>query len=145
MRSQCFGHKHVPEMTRLAGLAHPPVFAPAVIPAHRGMVVEVPLPLSAMNAFGKGAGSPEVLRLCLVEAYAGSRVVVVRDDMPDELLLRGSMAPSDRLELFVFGSKDGSQARLVARLDNLGKGASGAAVQNLNLMAGLPETAGLVL
>jgi N-acetyl-gamma-glutamyl-phosphate reductase len=86
-----------------------------------------------------------VLRLCLVEAYAGSPVVTVRDDVPDELLLRRSMVPSDRLDLYVFGSRDGSQARLVAVLDNLGKGASGAAVQNLNLMAGLPETAGLAL
>jgi N-acetyl-gamma-glutamyl-phosphate reductase len=139
------GHKHVPEMTKLAGLAHAPVFAPAVVPAHRGMVVEVPLPLAAMAAFHKGAGSPEVLRLCLVEAYAGSRVVTVRDDAPDELLLRRTMAPSDGLDLYVFGSQDGTQARLVAVLDNLGKGASGAAVQNLNLMAGLPETAGLAL
>lgn len=135
------GHKHVPEMTKLAGLAHPPVFAPAVIPAHRGMVVEVPLPLAAMPM----AGSPEVLRLCLVDAYTGSKVVTVHDDTPDELLLRRSAAPSDRLDLYVFGSKDGRQARLVAVLDNLGKGASGAAVQNLNLMAGLPETAGLQL
>jgi N-acetyl-gamma-glutamyl-phosphate reductase len=136
-----FGHKHVPEMTKVAGLAHAPVFAPAVIPAHRGMVVEVPLPLSVMPM----AGSPDVLRLCLVDAYTGSEVVTVRDDAPAELLLRRSMAPSDRLELYVFGAKDGNQARLVAVLDNLGKGASGAAVQNLNLMAGLPETAGLRL
>ena len=61
------------------------------------------------------------------------------------MLLRRSMAPSDRLELWVYGARDGSQARLVARLDNLGKGASGAAVQSLNLMAGLEETAGLNL
>jgi N-acetyl-gamma-glutamyl-phosphate reductase len=135
------GHKHVPEMTKLAGLVHPPVFAPAVIPAHRGMVVEVPLPLAAMPM----AATPEVLRLCLVDAYTGSRVVTVHDDVPDELLLRRSMAPTDRLDLYVFGAKDGTQARLVAVLDNLGKGASGAAVQNLNLMAGLPETAGLRL
>lgn len=135
------GHKHVPEMAKLAGLTHAPLFAPAVIPAHRGMLVEVPLPLAAMPM----AGSPEVLRLCLADAYAGSQVVTVRDDTPDELLLRGSATPSDRLDLYVFGSKDGSQARLVAMLDNLGKGASGAAVQNLNLMAGLPETAGLRL
>jgi N-acetyl-gamma-glutamyl-phosphate reductase len=134
-------HKHVPEMTRLAGLVHSPVFAPAVIPAHRGMVVEVPLPLAAMPM----AGSPDVLRLCLVDAYTGSQVVTVHDDAPDELLLRRSATPNDRLDLYVFGSKDNSQARLVAVLDNLGKGASGAAVQNLNLMAGLPETAGLRL
>ena len=135
------GHKHVPEMTRLAGLAHPPVFAPAVIPAHRGMVVDVPLPLSAMA----GAASPQALRQCLADAYAGSSVVTVHEDTPDELLLRRSMLPSDRLDLHVFASQDGSQARLLAVLDNLGKGASGAAVQNLNLMAGLPETAGLAL
>ena len=69
----------------------------------------------------------------------------VHDDGPGELLLRQTSAPSDRLDLYVFGAKDGSQARLVAVLDNLGKGASGAAVQSLNLMAGLPETAGLRL
>ncbi|MDE1916087.1 MAG: N-acetyl-gamma-glutamyl-phosphate reductase [Sphingomonadales bacterium] len=136
------GHKHVPEMTRYAGLAHPPVFAPSVIPAHRGMVVEVPLPLFAMA----GASTPEALREALVAFYAGSPVVSVNTaPTPDELLLRRSMAPSDRLELFVFGAGDGSQARLIAVLDNLGKGASGAAVQSLNLMAGLPEDAGLAL
>ena len=135
------GHKHVPEMTRLAGLVHTPVFAPAVVPAHRGMVVDVPLPLSAMPT----AGAPAALRRCLVDAYAGSQVVTVHDDVPGELLLRRSLAPSDRLDLYVFGAPDGSQARLVAMLDNLGKGASGAAVQNLNLMAGLPETTGLQL
>jgi N-acetyl-gamma-glutamyl-phosphate reductase len=105
------------------------------------MVVEVPVPLSAMPM----AGSPEVLRLALVDFYAGSRIVTVHDEPHDELLLRRSMQPSDRLDLWVFGSADGSQARLVARLDNLGKGASGAAVQSLNLMAGLDETAGLSL
>lgn len=136
------GHKHVPEMTRYAGLAHPPVFAPSVIPAHRGMVVEVPLPLYAM----KGAGSPDALRAALVDFYAGSPVVSVNtQDTPAELLLRRSTAPSDKLELFVFGGMKGTQARLVAVLDNLGKGASGAAVQSLNLMAGLDESAGLAL
>jgi N-acetyl-gamma-glutamyl-phosphate reductase len=135
------GHKHVAEMTRYAGLVHPPVFAPAVIPGHRGMVVEVPLPLAAIP----GAASPEALRAALAEFYASSPVVRVRQDAPDELLLRRSAKPSDRLELFVFGAADGSQARAVAVLDNLGKGASGAAVQSLNLMAGLPETTGLAL
>ena len=135
------GHKHVAEMQAIAGLAHPPVFSPSVVPAHRGMLVDVPLPLSVMPM----AGSPEVLRLCLVDFYTGSQVVTVHDEAPDELLLRASAAPSDRLDLWVLGAKDGSQARLVARLDNLGKGASGAAVQNLNIMAGLAETAGLAL
>lgn len=135
------GHKHVPEMQRYAGLAHPPLFAPAVVAAHRGMVVEVPLPLAAMP----GAAAPERLRAALATFYQGSAVVTVHEDGPDEVLLHRSGPPSDRLELFVFAAKDGNQARLVARLDNLGKGASGAAVQNLNLMAGLPETRGLVL
>ena len=117
------------------------MFAPAVIAAHRGMLVEVPLPLAAMP----GAATPGALRECLAAFYAGSAVVTVHADTPDELLLRRSMAPSDRLDLHVFGAADGAQARLVAVLDNLGKGASGAAVQSLNLMAGLPETTGLAL
>jgi len=135
------GHKHVPEMQRHAGLSHAPLFAPAVVPAHRGMLVEVPLHLSAMSL----AAAPDVLRAALTEAYRGSKIVRVHEETPDELLLRGSMAPMDGLDLYVFGAKDGTQARLVAMLDNLGKGASGAAVQNLNLMAGLEETAGLRL
>ena len=135
------GHKHVPEMQKYAGLAHAPLFAPAVIPAHRGMVVEVPLHLDLMPH----AAPTDGLRDCLVDFYAGSSVVRVHEETPDELLLRRSMGPSDRIDLYVFGSRDGQQARLVAMLDNLGKGASGAAVQSLNLMAGLPETAGLSL
>jgi N-acetyl-gamma-glutamyl-phosphate reductase len=135
------GHKHVAEMQNQAGLTLAPLFAPSVVPAHRGMIVEVPLPLVAIP----GAGSPEVLRLCLGEFFADSPVVSVRDDTPGELLMHRLEDPSDRLELNVFGSADGSQARLVAVLDNLGKGASGAAVQSLNLMAGLPESAGLAL
>ncbi|MDE2619205.1 MAG: N-acetyl-gamma-glutamyl-phosphate reductase [Sphingomonadales bacterium] len=135
------GHKHVPEMQRLCGLGHPPVFAPAVVPAHRGMLVEVPLPLAAMGC----AATPAQLREALVAFYAGSPLVRVETAPADELLLRRSTAPWDGLTLRVFGAADDSQARLVAVLDNLGKGASGAAVQNLNLLAGLPETAGLRL
>jgi N-acetyl-gamma-glutamyl-phosphate reductase len=135
------GHKHVAEMQAQCGLSIAPLFAPSVVPAHRGMIVEVPLQLAAMPL----AATPEVLRLCLSEFFAASPVVSVRDDMPDELLIHRFEDPSDRLELAVYGSPDGSQARLVAVLDNLGKGASGAAVQSLNLMAGLPETAGLQL
>ncbi len=135
------GHKHVPEMQEYAGLAHAPLFAPAVVPAYRGMVVEVPLLLGQMARVAAVDG----LRDCLIDFYDGSAVVRVHQETPDEILLRGSMAPSDRLDLWIYGSRDGSQARLVARLDNLGKGASGAALQSLNLMAGLDETAGLRL
>jgi N-acetyl-gamma-glutamyl-phosphate reductase len=118
------------------------VFTPAVIPAHRGMVVDIPLPLAAMP----GSASPDTLRECLANFYADGAVVRMGEE-PDggELLLRGAREPSDAMELHVFGSPDGGQARLVAVLDNLGKGASGAAVQSLNLMAGLDEIAGLRL
>jgi N-acetyl-gamma-glutamyl-phosphate reductase len=137
-----FAHKHVPEMQKCCGLALPPMFSPAVIPAHRGMVTEVLLPLGSMA----GAASADLLRTALTEFYAESPIVSMGEDpLFGELLIRRSREPSDRMELFVFASPDGSQARLVALLDNLGKGASGAAVQSLNLMAGLDETAGLRL
>jgi N-acetyl-gamma-glutamyl-phosphate reductase len=135
------GHKHVPEMQQRCGLAIPPLFSPAVIPAHRGMVVEVPLPLAQMP----GAGTPEAMRDWLVAFYGASRVVRVDSQPESEILLRRSAEPSDTMDLHVFASPDGNQARLVAVLDNLGKGASGAAVQSLNLMAGVKETAGLRL
>ncbi|GAA0284916.1 N-acetyl-gamma-glutamyl-phosphate reductase [Alteraurantiacibacter aestuarii] len=135
------GHKHIPEMQQRVGLAHPPVFSPAVIPAHRGMVVEVPLPLEAMRA----AARPDEMREKLTAYYADSQVVRVSQDTPEELLLRASDQPSDAMTLYVFSDAAGNQARLIAVLDNLGKGASGAAVQSLNLMSGCPETAGLRL
>jgi N-acetyl-gamma-glutamyl-phosphate reductase len=135
------GHKHLPEMQVLAGLAHAPLFSPAVVAAHRGMVVDVPLPLAAMQ----GAGDAASLQSCLAEFYAGSEVVRVSLDGPSEILLRQGADAGDGMVLHVFGSADGHQARLVAVLDNLGKGASGAAIQNLNLMCGLPEASGLRL
>ena len=134
-------HKHVPEMQVHAGLALAPIFAPSVIKAFRGMVVEVPLPLSVMP----GSGSPEQLREALAAHYAGSPVVTVHVEAPPELLIRETQEPSDRLDLYVLASPDGAQVRLLAMLDNLGKGASGAAVQSLNIMAGLDETSGLRL
>ena len=136
------GHKHVPEMQDRCGLTIPPLFSPAVVPAHRGMVTEIPLQLSAMP----GAGTPQAMRDWLAAFYGASRIVRMgAEPEGGELLLRASAEPSDALELYVFASADGAQARLVAVLDNLGKGASGAAVQSLNLMAGLDETAGLRL
>jgi len=136
------GHKHVPEMQERCGLTVPPLFSPAVIPAHRGMVTEIPLPLASMS----GAGTPEAMRDWLAAFYGASRIVRMGTAPGDgELLLRRSAEPSDAMDLHVFASADGSQARLVAVLDNLGKGASGAAVQSLNLMAGLDETTGLRL
>ncbi|MBK6415111.1 N-acetyl-gamma-glutamyl-phosphate reductase [Sphingopyxis sp.] len=136
------GHKHVPEMQAHCGLSIAPLFSPSVIPAHRGMVVDVQLPLTAMPK----AGAPDALRAALADFYAASPIVVMGDAPKDsEMLLRASHSGDDRIELFVFANADASQARLIAQLDNLGKGASGACVQNLNIMAGLPETAALRL
>ena len=135
------GHKHVPEMQRHSGLALAPLFTPAVVPAYRGMAVEVPLHLAAMT----GAASPDAMRDCWAEFYAGSATGRIGSASEGELLLRKSAAPSDAIELHLFTSPGDDQVRLVAVLDNLGKGASGAAVQSLNLMAGFDETAGLRL
>ncbi|QJB70360.1 N-acetyl-gamma-glutamyl-phosphate reductase [Parasphingorhabdus halotolerans] len=135
-------HKHMPEMKRHAGLAHDVVFAPMVVRAYRGMLVEVPLNLAAM---GVGAGAGDLIA-ALEGHYRDSKIVSVTDgDGINELLLSENDPPTDRLELFVFANDQGDQVRLVARLDNLGKGAAGNAVQCLNLMAGLDETAGLRL
>jgi N-acetyl-gamma-glutamyl-phosphate reductase len=132
------GHKHVPEMQAGSGLLHAPVFAPAVVPVYRGMLVEVPLSFDAPTA--------DAAHGALAAHYEGSALVGVRRAGDEsELLLRKDDDATDAMELMLYASADGTQLRLVARLDNLGKGASGACVQNLNIMAGLPETAGLRL
>jgi N-acetyl-gamma-glutamyl-phosphate reductase len=133
-------HKHVPEMQRHARLAHPPIFAPAVARTYRGMVVEVPLPLFAFHCRPSLDAIEETLR----EAYDGSKLVrVARRD--DGLIDIAADAGTDRMTLSVHGNAGTGQARLIATLDNLGKGAAGAAVQNLNIMAGLDPVAGLTL
>lgn len=130
-------HKHVREMQLRGGLTRPPLFAPAVAAVYSGMIVDVPLfdvdPRAALDA--------------LSTFYDGSAIVRVCDLDDTDLGALGieHASGSDRLELFVFASADGRQCRLVAALDNLGKGASGAAVQTLNLFVGLPETTGLRL
>lgn len=133
-------HKHVPEMQRHAGLTHAPIFAPMVSRAYRGMIVEVPLPLAAMPA----APTRAALLAALSDAFAGQPLVHVHEDQPDELLMASKAAPTDRLDLYVFADRADTRARLVATLDNLGKGAAGAAVQNLNLMIGTDPLAGLI-
>ena len=135
-------HKHVPEMTRHTGLERNVLFAPAVGAYRQGMLVEVPLHLSALPS----SPSIEVVHGALVEAYAGARFVEVADLETTEAM--AGLEPeglngTNRMRLHVFGDRDGEQARLVALLDNLGKGASGAAVQNLNIMLGLDEATGL--
>jgi N-acetyl-gamma-glutamyl-phosphate reductase len=138
------GHKHVPEMRAHAGLTVAPIFAPAVTRTYRGMIVEVPLHL-ALCAPGTTARH---IHASLADAYAGAALLSVapRNDAPELAALAiEHVAATDRLALFVFADETAGHVRLVAALDNLGKGAGGAAVQNLNLMAGLPETAGLRL
>jgi N-acetyl-gamma-glutamyl-phosphate reductase len=137
-------HKHVPEMQQHAGLALPPIFAPAETAAYRGMIVEVPLHLSQLAP----GTTVDQVHEALADAYAGAPLVTVAS-LTDSAAMTGltieRAAGSDRLELFVFANPKTGHLRLAAALDNLGKGASGAAVQNLNLMAGFAETAGLQL
>jgi N-acetyl-gamma-glutamyl-phosphate reductase len=135
-------HKHVPEMTKHTGLERPVLFAPAVGAYRQGMLVEVPLHLSALPR----SPSVEVVHGALAEAYAGQRFVEVAELEATEAMAGISpegLNGTNRMRLHVFGDRGGEQVRLVALLDNLGKGASGAAVQNLNLMLGLDEAAGL--
>ncbi len=135
-------HKHVPEIMKHGGLTMRPVFAPAVGRYYKGMIVEVPLHLDALP------GRPTLadIHAALAERYAGERFVEVVP-LEESAALAGlqpeALNGTNRMRLHVFGSDDVRQARLVALLDNLGKGASGAAVQNLNLMLGLDEAAGL--
>jgi N-acetyl-gamma-glutamyl-phosphate reductase len=134
-------HKHVPEMRERSGLSVSPIFAPSVANLFSGMIVEVPLHLSALPDRANVA----TLREALADFYQGSPIVSVVPSYDEGTLTIERLAGTDRLELFVFGDDASSQVRLVAALDNLGKGAAGAAVQSLNLMAGLPETEGLRL
>jgi N-acetyl-gamma-glutamyl-phosphate reductase len=135
-------HKHVPEMTRHTGLERPVLFAPAVGAYRQGMLVEVPLQLAALPS----SPSVEVVHGALVEAYVGCRFVEVASLEETEAMTGidpEGLNGTNTVRLHVFGDREGGQARLVALLDNLGKGASGAAVQNLNLMLGLDEATGL--
>jgi N-acetyl-gamma-glutamyl-phosphate reductase len=136
------GHKHVPEMKVHAGLTHAPIFAPTVGRYYRGMIVDVPLALWALP------GRPQAaeLRKVLCEAYRGRPFVEVAsadETSALETLDAESLKNTNRMKLYVFSNEGEQQARLVAVLDNLGKGASGAAAQNLNIMLGLSETTGL--
>lgn len=129
-------HKHVPEIITRAGLARRPVFSPGVGRYAQGMIVQLPLHLD----FLKGAPTMESIHDTLCAHYAGQDVVTVVPLDQSSGLARldpEALNGTDRMELFVFGTPGTGQVNLAARLDNLGKGASGAAVQNLNLMLGL--------
>lgn len=135
-------HKHVPEMQLHAGLTSRPLFAPAVGRYRQGMIVEVPLQLHALP------GAPRLadIHAALVAAYADEQFVEVaslKECAALNTLDPESLNGTNRMKLHAFGSDEVGQARLVGVLDNLGKGAAGAAIQNLNLMLGLAEGASL--
>ena len=135
-------HKHLPEMQAYAHLSRRPLFTPAVGRYRKGMLVVVPLQLETLP----GAPSPADVHGCLAAAYADEPFVEVAT--PQESAAIATLDPEglnggNRMRLHVFANAAAGQAQLVALLDNLGKGAAGAAVQNLNLAVGLPEGAGL--
>ena len=132
-------HKHVPELQLYSKLTRRPIFIPSVGNFRQGMLVSVPLQLDTLP--GKPGGAE--LHAALAKRYAGSTYVSVMP-LQNEATKSGRLEPealneTNRLELYVFASDKHHQAVLVARLDNLGKGASGAAVQNMRLMLGLPD------
>jgi N-acetyl-gamma-glutamyl-phosphate reductase len=134
-----FEHKHLPEIQLYSKLTQRPIFIPSVGNYRQGMLVSVPLQLDTLPNKSSGAD----LQAALAKRYAGSKYVSVMP-LQNEATRSGRLEPealneTNRLELYVFASDKYHQAVLVARLDNLGKGASGAAVQNMRLMLGLPE------
>jgi N-acetyl-gamma-glutamyl-phosphate reductase len=135
-------HKHIPEMTKIVGLAHPPLFAPTVVNVYNGEIISIPLIVCQL----KKKLSAADMRAVLAEYYAGERFIRVMPYPADDYLKNGFMTFTDcngtnNLEVFVFGDKE--RILLSARFDNLGKGASGAAVQNMNLVLGVDEATGL--
>jgi N-acetyl-gamma-glutamyl-phosphate reductase len=126
-------HKHIPEIERFAGLSRRPIFMPSVGHFRQGMLVSVPLYLDDLPGRPAGADLREALRAY----YQGSEYVSVGAGSGDGKLEPEALNDTNRLELYVWANERHRQAVLVARLDNLGKGASGAAVQNLRLMLDL--------
>ena len=144
-----FGHKHVKEMHQHSGLQSPPLFVPAVGNFEKGMLVQIPLPLHSLQNQFKDKLSGELIHHTLEEYYQNEKYVSVAA-LNDDSLHKGKFFDAQAanntnlVQVFVFANDKTKEALLVARLDNLGKGASGAAVQNLNIMLGLDEDLGLV-
>ena len=127
------GHKHLPEIMKYTGLSRRPVFIPSVGNFRQGMLVQLPLHLDLLPSQPTGAQLAAALR----QHYAGSQWVSVESAPESGRIDALALNDSNRMELRVFANEQHRQAVLIARLDNLGKGASGAAVQNLQLMLGL--------
>ena len=130
------GHKHLPEMKTISGLSNAPVFCPIVSNFYSGMLVTVPLFVSDLQ---KGA-TVESIKTLYSKKYSGS-VVRYTENNEDGFLSAAELSGKDSMEVSVFGN--GEQIILTARYDNLGKGASGAAIQCLNILLGIDETEGL--
>ncbi len=135
-------HKHLPEMQKFAGLTHPPMFNPIICDYHSGMVVSIPVQTRMLDKKITLAQVNGMFR----EHYADAKLVQVNPMMEEEqksfFLASNTLSGQNKLEIFTFGNDE--QILLCARLDNLGKGASGAAVQCLNIMMGIDETTGLL-
>lgn len=132
-------HKHLPEMQRYSGLANPPLFAPSVGAYYKGMLVSICLPTGLLTK-----GSATSVFDLLAETYADEpfiNLMTTQQAAPDGFLDPTTCNGSNRIDLIVGGNEE--QLMITARLDNLGKGAAGAAVQNLNLMCGRSEQHGL--
>ena len=133
-------HKHLPEMQKIAGLLYPPVFNPVVDDYYKGMATTLMLHNRLLN----GTPTAEDIAEALADFYAGQALISVTPfGQQDSLLAANKLAGKDTLEITACGHAD--QTMVTARFDNLGKGASGAAVQNMNLMLGFEETTGLNL
>ena len=133
------GHKHLPEMQKICGLTNKPVFTPIVDDYYKGMATTVPFHMSQMQ----GVSTLAEVRQMLADYYAGAALVHVAESTDTAKLYANAQAGKDTLELIVAGNDE--QFTVTALFDNLGKGASGAAVQNMNLMLGFDETTGLNL
>ena len=134
------GHKHLPEMQKISGLAHTPMFVPVVCDYYCGMQVLVPLDLTLAGT------TAEAVAAALADYYKDAATVKVHglnEPLPENGLYSNAMAGTDRMELYLTVNAAGDQMMLVSLFDNLGKGSSGAAVQCMNLMLGLEETKGL--
>lgn len=135
-------HKHIKEMMAISGLSFPPVFCPSTASFYSGMTVSVPLVLRTLQR----KTTPEAIHTLLAQHYKKERFVKVMpfngEGMPEEkVLYTNAVAGTNELQIFVYGNED--HVLLVSRLDNLGKGASGAAVQCMNIMMGIDEGVGL--
>jgi N-acetyl-gamma-glutamyl-phosphate reductase len=132
-------HKHVAELQKYTGLTRRPIFVPSVADYAQGMIDSIPLHLDLL----KGNVKPADLEALLIKRYAGNDVVRVVTAEANGKLEPQALNGTNGLEIRVYGNEKRGQAVLVARYDNLGKGASGAAVQNLGLMLGVPVSADL--